>query len=167
MTRSYGMYMSVQTWEEVRAAHESLPVEQTQRVNIHLFQCSLAVSQIDSPFQHLWGHVAHRTHLETTDHRFIKEITCETLNWIAWTVWVAVCWPHWWSNCPHLPAQALSFLSESWPVQNHWSHMNHLPSLAHSYCSDPGGTRRVYTRLTIRGRGAQWKWKGWGGNKNR
>lgn len=67
MTRKYSkyVYMFTQTWEEVRAAHKSLPVEQTQRVNVHLFQCSLAISQIDRAFQHFRGHVAHRTSLET------------------------------------------------------------------------------------------------------
>lgn len=38
------VYVFTQTREEVGAAHESLPVEQTQRVHVHLFQRSLPIS---------------------------------------------------------------------------------------------------------------------------
>lgn len=51
------------TREKVGTSHEGLPVDQAQGVHIHLLQRWLAVPQVHRPLQHLWSHVADRTHL--------------------------------------------------------------------------------------------------------
>lgn len=52
------------TWEQVGAPPKALPVEQTQRINIHLLQCCRTVSEVQSSTQNLWSHVPHRPHLQ-------------------------------------------------------------------------------------------------------
>ena len=65
---SISLCVCVCTWEEVSAAHEDLPVDESEGVHVHLLERRLTVPQVHRPLQDLRSHVADGTHLKTHTH---------------------------------------------------------------------------------------------------